>query len=158
VRSRDDLTTELWHPEEPPARDPDFSGHATSELERVRRELSMSATLAVPGSGAHLMTVTHMQAIDAELAVRRRGNREAGGVMSAIDLAGGQQRRGPFDVSQARALEAVRLDWGSEYDTGFADGAYHAVRLDGTGDLLRGTTPDELAAAIRVDWGARRTR
>jgi hypothetical protein len=64
-------------------------------------------------------------------------------------------RRGPFDVDTDRALEALRLEWAAEYDTGFADGAYHAARIDGTGDLLTGQTPNELAAAIRADWAAR---
>jgi hypothetical protein len=63
--------------------------------------------------------------------------------------------RSPFDVDTDRALGALRLAWGDVYDTGFADGAYRAARIDGTGDLLTGRTPDELAAAIQADWGAR---
>jgi hypothetical protein len=62
--------------------------------------------------------------------------------------------RGPFAVDTDRALEALRLEWAVHYDTGFADGAYRAARIDGTGDLLTGQTPDELVAAIRADWAA----
>ena len=62
------------------------------------------------------------------------------------------------DVDQDRAIDALRLTWGETHDLGFADGAYRAVRLDGTGDLLTGRTPDELATAIRADWGTRSAR
>jgi hypothetical protein len=68
----------------------------------------------------------------------------------------GLGRRGPFDVDQDRAIEVLRMTWGDMYDVGFADGAWRAARLDGSGVLLTGQTPDELAAAIRADWG--RTR
>jgi hypothetical protein len=64
--------------------------------------------------------------------------------------------RGPFQVDVDRALEALRLEWAAEFDVGFADGAYRTVRINGTGDLLTGQTPDEPSAAIRADWGARR--
>jgi hypothetical protein len=64
--------------------------------------------------------------------------------------------RGPFQIDVDRALEALRLEWAAEYDVGFADDAYHAARIKGAGDLLTGQTPDELAAAIRADWGTRR--
>ena len=67
-------------------------------------------------------------------------------------------RRGAFGVDPDRAAEALRLAWGDTYDIGFADGAWHAARLDGTGDVLTGQVPDELAAAIRADWGARSTQ
>jgi hypothetical protein len=70
----------------------------------------------------------------------------------------GGTARGPFAVDTGRALEALRLEWTAHYDTGFADGAYRAARTDGTGDLLTGQTPDELAAAIRADWAARGMR
>jgi hypothetical protein len=62
--------------------------------------------------------------------------------------------RGAFNRDPDRAAEALRMAWGAEYDIGFADGAWRAARLDGTGDLLTGAVPDELAAAIRADWGA----
>ena len=67
-------------------------------------------------------------------------------------------RGGVFDVDQDRAIGALRLTWGGEYDIGFAGGAWRAARLDGTGPLLTGQVPDELAAAIRADWGARSAR
>lgn len=67
-------------------------------------------------------------------------------------------RPGPFDAGEDRALDALRLACGDVYDTGFADGAYRAARIDGTGNLLTGQTPDELNAAIRADWNARSTR
>jgi hypothetical protein len=70
----------------------------------------------------------------------------------------GTARPGPFDAGQDRALDALRLAWSDLYDTGFADGAYRAARIDGTGDLLTGQTPDELNAAIRADWNARTSR
>lgn len=62
-------------------------------------------------------------------------------------------KRGAFSVDQDRALEALHLTWSETHDLGFGDGAYWAVRLDGTGNLLTGRTPDELAATICADWG-----
>jgi hypothetical protein len=67
-------------------------------------------------------------------------------------------RRGAFNVDPDRAAEALRLAWGDTYDIGFADGAWHAARLDGIGQVLTGQVPDELAAAIRADWDARSAR
>lgn len=67
-------------------------------------------------------------------------------------------RRDPFEADTDHALDALRMAWGDTYDTGFADGAFWAARLDGTGDLLRGRTPDELAAAIQANSGARSAR
>jgi hypothetical protein len=61
-------------------------------------------------------------------------------------------RGGVFSVDQNRAIEALRLIWGGDYDIGFADGAWYAARLDGTGPLLTGQVPDELAAVTRADW------
>ncbi|MGH3287162.1 MAG: hypothetical protein ACRDPD_21160 [Streptosporangiaceae bacterium] len=73
-------------------------------------------------------------------------------------MTGTGERRGVFGVDQDRAAEALRVTWGGVYDIGFADGTWHAARLDGTGLLLAGRVPDELAAAIRADWGARSAR
>jgi hypothetical protein len=56
------------------------------------------------------------------------------------------------------AAEELRLAWGAVYDIGFADGAWHACRLDRDGDLITRTTPAELTEAIRADqaaWSAR---
>jgi hypothetical protein len=64
-------------------------------------------------------------------------------------------RRGVFGVETGRTIEALRLEWGTAYDLGFADGAWHGRWLDGDGTLITGTTPDELNAAIPADWTAR---
>lgn len=61
-------------------------------------------------------------------------------------------------MNQDRALDALRLAWIDVYDTGFTDGAYRAARIDGTGVLLTGRTPDELNTAIGADWNARSPR
>ena len=73
-------------------------------------------------------------------------------------------RRGVFDVDTGRALEALRMTWGNAYAVCF-DGAvgiggaqWQAWRLDDHGIRLTGSTPDELDAAIRADWGARSAR
>jgi len=66
-------------------------------------------------------------------------------------------RRSVFGVDTGRAAEALRLAWGAGYDIGFADGAWHACRLDRAGHLITATTPDALNAAIRADWLARST-
>ena len=60
--------------------------------------------------------------------------------------------RGVFGVDADRAIDALRVTWGEIYDIGFADGAWHAARLDGTGPLLTAQVPDELAAALRADY------
>jgi hypothetical protein len=65
---------------------------------------------------------------------------------------------GAFNRDPSRAAEVFRMTYGDKYDIGFADGAWRAGRLDGTGDPLTGETPDELAAALRADWGARSAR
>jgi hypothetical protein len=62
--------------------------------------------------------------------------------------------RGAFNRNRDRAAEALRMAWGADYDIGIADDAWRAARLDGAGDLLTGAVPDEVAAAIRADWGA----
>ncbi len=71
----------------------------------------------------------------------------------ATAAATGAVRRGVFDVDEGRALEALRLAWGEAYGCGFADGVWHACRHGG-GDLLSGSTPDELNVAIRADWAS----
>jgi hypothetical protein len=67
-------------------------------------------------------------------------------------------KRGPFDVDQDHAIDAILLIWGDTYDIGFADGAWRAYRINGPGTMLTGQTPDELVTAIRADWGARSAR
>lgn len=66
-------------------------------------------------------------------------------------------RRGVFDVDENRALEALRLSWGGAYSIGSERGRWVAQRRHGRGDLLTGSTPDELTVAIRADWAARST-
>lgn len=72
VGTPEDLVAEIRRQEQSLARGRDFSDLPTIELERAHRDLAISAALAVPSSGAYLMTVTQMQAIDAELGARRR--------------------------------------------------------------------------------------
>lgn len=73
------------------------------------------------------------------------------------------QRRGIFDVDTGRALEALRVTWGSSYAVHFDDVSgvggprWQAWRIGGHGTRLAGATPDELDAAIRADW-TRRSR
>lgn len=78
--------------------------------------------------------------------------------MTAAPPPAGAARRGAFAVDERRAAEALRLAWGQAYDIGFADRAWRACRLDGTGTVLAGMTPDELNAAIRADWARRSPR
>lgn len=70
-------------------------------------------------------------------------------------------RGGPFEVDIDKALEALRGDWDGLYVICYDQAAvsrWQAWRLDSIGVMVAGDTPDELAAAIRADWGARRTR
>jgi hypothetical protein len=71
---------------------------------------------------------------------------------------GQQQRRGVFDVDEDRALDALTLAWGDEYDEIWVhDGEWGAHHKDaGDHDVVTGATPDELNRAIRADsarWG-----
>jgi len=66
---------------------------------------------------------------------------------------GGEQRR-VFDVDEDRALDALALAWGDAYKTYVVDGQWQAWREGAADeDVLTGSTPDELNAAIRADWG-----
>ena len=64
------------------------------------------------------------------------------------------QHRGPFHVDEDAALAALELAW--------TDGGYHAFSADGdtwcaisaAGEVLTGSTPDELDRAIRAHWQA----
>lgn len=53
-----------------PSRSHDVSGLTDDELERTRRELRASLALARPGSAAGVPILTHLSAIDTELARR----------------------------------------------------------------------------------------
>ncbi len=63
-------------------------------------------------------------------------------------------RRGVFDVDEDRALDALALAWGDDYDEIWLghDGLWGAHHKDaGEDDVLTGSTPDELNRAIRAD-------
>ena len=64
--------------------------------------------------------------------------------------------RGPFAVDQDRALAELELTWSEGGYRGFtaAGGTWCAVTS--AGEVLTGSTPDELARAIRADWQAMR--
>ena len=74
--------------------------------------------------------------------------------------AGNGQGPGVFTVDTGRALEALRVTWGSSYAVCFDDAIgiggdrWQAWRIGGHGTRLAGATPDELDAAIRADWAS----
>ena len=66
--------------------------------------------------------------------------------------------RAPSDVDEERALAALRVIWGAAYAVCFDDGIgegerWQAWRICGNGAAIAGSSPDELNAAIRADWG-----
>jgi hypothetical protein len=75
----------------------------------------------------------------------------------AADTSTAAPRRGVFEIDSKQALEALRLAWGDAYAVCFddaispGDSRWRAWRLDNTGTIVTGTTPDELNAAIRAD-------
>ena len=149
VGTPEDLVAEIKRHEESPARARDFSGLSVGELERTHRDLTISAALAVPSSGAYLMTVTQMQAVDAELDARRRAGTKSEGVALM-----GQAGRGVFEVDEETALAELKLVW--------ADGGYHGFTancglwsaISSAGEVITGATPDELGRKIRAHWQA----
>jgi hypothetical protein len=69
---------------------------------------------------------------------------------------GQQQRRGVFDVDEDRALDALTLVWGDEYEVYITGDQWQAWRKGAPlQDMLAGATPDELNRAIRADWTRR---
>jgi len=56
-----------------PSRSHDVSGLTDAELERARRDLQASLALARPGSAACVPIVSHLSAINTELAGRSAG-------------------------------------------------------------------------------------
>ncbi len=64
----------------------------------------------------------------------------------------GAQPKDPFQVDEGRVLAELELAW--------ADGGYHAFSADGgtwcavssAGEVLMGSTSDELNRAIRAHW------
>ena len=66
---------------------------------------------------------------------------------------GGGEQRGVFDVDEDRALDALALAWGDAYEIYVVDGQWQAWREGAEDeDVLIGSTPDELNAAIQADW------
>jgi hypothetical protein len=59
-------------------------------------------------------------------------------------------------LSEAEALEALRLDWGNVWDIGCGDARWRAARRDGTGHVLTRASADGLALALRISYGRRR--
>ncbi len=62
--------------------------------------------------------------------------------------------RNPFTVDEQRALDALTLAWGHEYDELWvSDDQWCARHKDAPDDdVITGKTPDELNRAIRADW------
>lgn len=56
--------------------------------------------------------------------------------------------RSPGDGEE---ISAVRKVW-PEYDIEWSRGAWHAYRIDGTGEPVTARTADTLGAAISADW------
>jgi hypothetical protein len=56
----------------------------------------------------------------------------------------------PLSLDETRTLETLSAR-SPDYRVGYNGYRWHASRKDGTGDTLRGLTPDDLAAAIRAD-------
>ncbi len=69
----------------------------------------------------------------------------------------GKQQRDVLGVDEQRALDALAFAWDSEYDEIWVTGglwyAHHKDAADD--DVLTGTTPDELNAAIGADQARR---
>ncbi|MGO9194229.1 MAG: hypothetical protein ACLP8X_38020 [Streptosporangiaceae bacterium] len=65
---------------------------------------------------------------------------------------GAGRQRGMPDADEDQALDALALAWGDAYDIYVVDGQWRAWR-EGAGDedVLTGSTPDELNAAIQAD-------
>jgi hypothetical protein len=65
--------------------------------------------------------------------------------------------RGVFDVGEDRALDALELAWGGDYDEFWVgNGEWGAHRKGAPDDeVVTGATPEELNAAIQADVGRR---
>ena len=63
---------------------------------------------------------------------------------------GGTRTRDPLTADMTATLEALTARWGAVFRIGYNGTRWHASRIDGTGDTLRGLTPDDLAAALRA--------
>jgi len=70
----------------------------------------------------------------------------------------GQRRRGVFDVDEDKALDALDLAWGEQYEIWIDDGTWGAHRK-GTpdSDAVTAATPDQLHANLQADAARRST-
>ncbi|HLI40491.1 MAG TPA: hypothetical protein VKV35_02465 [Streptosporangiaceae bacterium] len=65
---------------------------------------------------------------------------------------------GAVGSDAARALEALRWQWGDGYDIGLDGGQWRYRRRDGLGGRETADDPGELGAAIADDCAFRRVR
>jgi hypothetical protein len=65
--------------------------------------------------------------------------------------------RGVFDVGEDRALDALELAWGGDYDEFWVGNGEWGAHRKGVPDdeVVTGATPDKLNAAIQADAGRR---
>lgn len=55
--------------------------------------------------------------------------------------------------AEAKALEALRLDWDRTLSIGCGGGRWQAARRDGAGHVLIRASADGLAMALRISYG-----
>ena len=71
--------------------------------------------------------------------------------LSLNEAVGGSEQRGVSGVDEDRTLDALALTWGDVYEIYVIDGQWQAWREGAADeDILTGSTPDELDAAIRA--------
>jgi hypothetical protein len=56
-------------------------------------------------------------------------------------------------LDEAKALEALRLDWGTVWEIGRGDARWRTARRDGSGHVLTRVSADGLALALRISHG-----
>jgi hypothetical protein len=62
----------------------------------------------------------------------------------------------PFAVDEDKALSALSLAWGDAYEICITSGQWQAWHKEARdGDMITGSTPDELNVGIRDDWARR---
>ena len=66
----------------------------------------------------------------------------------------GLQLHEPLTLDERDTLKTLSARWGAVYRVSYDGHRWRASRKDGTGDTLRGFTPDDLEAAIRADWAS----
>lgn len=79
-----------------------------------------------------------------------RAARTAGRIIADIAATALGCLRSPGDGEE---ISAIRRTW-PEYDIEWSRGAWHAYRIDGTGEPVTARTADTLGAAISADWSA----